>query len=198
MSADYTALAVAVVGVVGTLCAPALGQRSAARLKTVENQAQLQEKRDERDHEDRRAALAEKRQVYVELNAAARQFRSACHDRLRAARRGMSPLPDAEEARHAFGRVYSRAQMIMSDRTLSVINEANLCLTNGYRLIKDLDATEISDVVLTWFEGPMVDAVMLLRRALREDLGVAEPDSDIEEAVQRLQAARLAMPGAMS
>lgn len=180
------------------MCAPALGQRSAARLKIVEDQAQRQEKQDEREHEDRRAALAEMRQVYVELNATARQFRSACHDRLRAARRGVSPLADAEEARHAFGRVYSRAQMVMPDRTLSVVNEANLCLTNGYRLIKDLGATEISDVVLRWFEGPMVDAVMLLRRALREDLGIAEPDSDIEEAVQQLRAARLAMHGAMS
>ena len=188
------ALVIAVVGVFGTLTAPMLTQSIAARAREAEAESRRRDRAQERADEERRSALAEKRAVYVELNAVARQFRTASHDRLRAARRGVSPLPDVEEARQAFRVAYSKAQMIMPDRTLAVVAEANLCLTHGYRLVKDLTVDDLAESTREWFEGPMMEAVQMLRAALREDLGVAEPISDIDDQVSRLRAARSDLP----
>lgn len=51
MSADWTTLAVAVLGVVGTLSSPLLGQRTAARAKEQEFNLQKQQRQEEREAE---------------------------------------------------------------------------------------------------------------------------------------------------
>ena len=188
------ALAIAVVGVAGTLTAPILSQIAATQARAAEAKLQRQDRADE----EHRLGLVEKREVYAELNAAAGDFRTACHDRLRAARRGdVSPLPDVEEARLAFRSVYAQAQMIMPDRALTIAYEANHCLTQGYRLVKDI-SPDVPDAVRDWFEGPNADAVRMLRKALRADLGVAAHSPDIDEQFERLRAARLALPAEAS
>lgn len=86
--------------------------------------------------------------------------------------------------------------MILPDRALAVASEVNLCLGHGYRVLREIDVGFDDSVTVEnlhqWFEGPLSDGVWLLRRVLREDLGVVEPSSDIDSAVEQLRAARKA------
>jgi hypothetical protein len=118
-------------------------QRSAARAKLAELRLQSDEREKERSIAQRQAALRERRQVYADLNAAARRFRSAAHDRVLGHRRNMPSTgtdgENLEEVRRVYRDEYARAQMVMPDRVLMVASEVNLCLGHGYRLLRDIE-----------------------------------------------------------
>ena len=71
---DLTALAVAVVGLAGTLASPMLGQRIADRTKRQEFDFQSRQQREEREEARRQAAVELKRSTNASLNTAARRY----------------------------------------------------------------------------------------------------------------------------
>ncbi|MFE2911903.1 hypothetical protein [Kitasatospora indigofera] len=178
---DVTTLAVALVGVGGTIGATALAQR--ARRAEVAEQNRRAAREREQDREDR--AVQTKSELYAALNATGRAYRSAGRDTVLALRRGEAVTADAlDAARQAYYDQYAQAQMILGSTALAVAGEVNQCLGAGYHLIRNLppDASGAGphlpgDAELVrakrWFAGPLSDAVHLLREALRAELGVS-------------------------
>jgi hypothetical protein len=194
---DVTSVVVAVAGIVGTLGAAALTQLAATRNKQLDATIQRDVRAEERRESARAEAHAEKRAIYAELNAAARDFRSAGHDylvdKLRGAER--NDLEPLEGTRAKYRDVYARAQMVLPDRALEVASEVNDCLGRSYRTIRDIENGSERSISVEklhqWYDKELDDAQRLLRRVLREDLGVAEPSKDIDSSARRLQKARL-------
>lgn len=193
MSIDVTGVVVGVVGIAGTLGATVFTQYAASR----DRQFDTANQRDVRSEERRESVRAAKQAIYVDLNAAAREFRTVGHDylldKLRGA--GTGDLKQIEMAREKYRNVYSQAQMVLPDRALEVASEVNECLGYSYRAVHDIvngsDRSMTVENLHQWYDKPLSDAVKLLRRVLREDLGVAEPSTDIHSILKRLHKARL-------
>ncbi|APE34979.1 hypothetical protein BOX37_14630 [Nocardia mangyaensis] len=76
---------------------------------------------------------------------------------------------------------YSRAQMVVSDRALDFASEVNRCLDIGHRAALELDENDAVAVAALYrfVDDSLGFRVRLLRRAIREDLGI-EPGVDAE------------------
>jgi hypothetical protein len=197
MSTDLTGVVVAVVGIVGTLGATALAQLAAIRHKRLDATIQRGVRAEEREESVRAAAHEEKRAIYADLNAAARDYRTAAHDYLVDKLRQAEPedLDQLQKARTHYRDVYAHAQMVLPDRALKVASEVNQCLGYSYRALRDIeqgfDRSITVESLHHWYDRPLSDAVGLLRRVLREDLGVAKTSTDIDPVLRRLRQARL-------
>ena len=75
MSVNFTTLAVAIVGVLGTLIAPVLTQRLVVRARQQELDVQHQRELEARVEDRQRTALQDRLNAYVALNAAFRVYR---------------------------------------------------------------------------------------------------------------------------
>ena len=188
---DLTALVVAVVGVAGTMGAPWLSQR--AHRWEAREQAERDERAREQERRDQ--AFEHRRELYAALNSTARAYRSTARDMALSLRRGepvdRQELAGIDRARDAYREQYAQAQMVLPQRTLEVVEEANRCLGHGYESVRRLalvrDPQDAADPALAWLRGPASDAVLLLRQALREDLGVIEPIADLEQQLAKLE-----------
>lgn len=199
MSVDVTGLAVAFAGIAGTLGAAALTQHAATRNKRLDAMIQRDARADERQEAARATADAEKRAIYAELNAAARDFRAAGHDLIVDKLPGADPadLERLEIARTKYRDVYARAQMVLPNRALDVAAEVNRCLGRSYRALLDIDRglnrSISAEDLHKWYDRALSDAVALLRRVLREDVGVEEYSDSIAPELQRLREARIGL-----
>ncbi|MCX4673579.1 hypothetical protein OG453_44295 [Streptomyces sp. NBC_01381] len=194
VDASVTALVVAIVGVAGTMGAPWLSQQ--AHRQDAKEQAE----RDRRIREEERCdqERKEKRDLYAALNSTARIYRSLERDVALLFQRGelvdQQVLASIDAAREAYRQQYAQAQMVLPQRPLQVIEEANRCLGHGYALVRHLalvdDPRRSADPALNWLRGPVSEAVLLLRDALREDLGVIDLIPNLGDRVAALAAAR--------
>ncbi|MBQ0827886.1 hypothetical protein [Streptomyces tagetis] len=198
MEQTWAALAVAVVGVIGTLGAALLTQSRADRLKRHELEATARQQREDRAHAEqvrqREARLAARRELtdlrracYISLNTTARQYQTAQINLTHALR----ARDDAEtqacaeqlEARRLVLRdSYAEAQMIVPGAVLADARATNHQLNKTYGLLKsmtsggrpsagELDALEI-ETELSW--ALLSD----LRAAMRRDLGVDDASEE--------------------
>ena len=177
MSTDFTALAVALVGVAGTMGAPWLTQR--ARHAESRDQAEREVRAREASWRDQ--LFEEKRALYAALNSVTRAYRSALRDCA-----SMVPPSGSAEAlelaRTAYREQFAQAEMVLPQRPFEVAVVTNEHLGYSYKLILNLyaaDPVQAVDEVLTLVRGPVAEAVELLRLALREDLGVIERVDDL-------------------
>ncbi|MFF1318947.1 hypothetical protein ACFVZZ_05835 [Streptomyces chartreusis] len=186
---DVTTLAVALISVGGTLGGTlggaVLSQRASRAEAAEQNQRADREREQERDEQ----ALQSKRDLYAHLNTAARAYRIAAQDSVRAAERGESVDPALlDAAKETWADQYSHAQMALAKDVLQVASALNRSLQIGYSVVKQLpsspDVSEAYQRAKTWFSGPLSDGVYLLRVTLRHDLGI-EVDTHFEQA--RLQ-----------
>ncbi|MEU6369468.1 hypothetical protein ABZ876_27960 [Streptomyces sp. NPDC046931] len=197
MTSDLTAAIVAAIGIVGTLTAPLIAQRSASHARRLEFELQRQERLEERAHADRRAAYEEKRDAYADLNAAVRGFASAAETSLRDLM-AEHPLPDqpltpVEEALRPYRGHYARAQMLLGERPMLIASEVNRGVNSAYSALVQLQQTydvRAAEELRSWFSGGMSEGVWVLRKILREDLGVGEPFGDFHAALRLLQDTR--------
>ena len=143
MSTDITGLMVAVVGVAGTLTAPVVTQRLTIRARQQELDAAQRQRLEDRDNERHRTNLAERRAVYVELNAAIRAYRRAIRDGL------IEPSEqcrdEREQARRAFDRRTAEVQLIATDAVLEALTPVNAMLYRLYDGVVQADALERRD-----------------------------------------------------
>ncbi|MGW8847771.1 hypothetical protein ACWGNE_08315 [Streptomyces xiamenensis] len=190
MTAEWTALLVAVVGVVGTLGASLLTQSRADRTKRMEMEAAAEQRREERDHarvllEAERAraraeeSIAQRRACYITHNSAARQYLTAQVDFLHALRNdsGVTAALEQLEARRTTHRQsYAEAQMIVPPKVMDVIGTSSRHLNTRYGRLKQIAAsTSDSRELLDAFEAGIQYSWTLLsrmRQQMRVDLGV--------------------------
>ena len=190
MGAGWTALLVAVVGVVGTLGASLLTQRRADRTKRMEMQAAAEQRREERDHaeamlETERArhraeeSIALRRTCYIMLNTAARQYLTAQVDFMHALRNDAgveAALEQLEARRTTLRESYAEAQMIVPRQVMAGAGAASRRLNAGYGRLKQIAAsTPYNQENLNTFEAGVEQSRALLsemRQQMRFDLGV--------------------------
>ncbi|MFD9393015.1 hypothetical protein ACFWBB_20580 [Streptomyces sp. NPDC060000] len=186
---DVTTLAVALIGVGGTLGGTLGGAVLSQRANREQNQRADRERAEDRHDRAQQA----RRDLYARLNATARAYRVAAQDAVRAAERGENPESTAlDAAKEAWSEEYSQAQMALSKGVLEVASTLNRALGVGYSVVKQLPSSPAQGVpygrAKAWFSGPLSNGVYLLRVALRHDLGV-EVEHDFERRRARMLAA---------
>ncbi|MFS0695948.1 hypothetical protein [Streptomyces nitrosporeus] len=198
MGETWGALAVAVVGVIGTLGAALLTQSRADRLKRHELEATARQQREDRVHAEqirqqdarvtaRRELIDLRRACYISLNTTARQYQTAQINLMHALRAQDAAKTQAcaeqlEARRLVLRDSYAEAQMIVPGAVLDDARAANHQLNKTYGLQKrmmagghpsteELSALEI-ETELSW--------VLLsdLRAAMRHDLGVDDASEE--------------------
>lgn len=170
MTAAVTAMITAIVGVLGTLLAPALTQRITARQRAEESAA-----------EERRRRFEERRTAYTAMNRASRQFHTLLKDALHRLRDGVYDDQDRErleEVRRDYRDRYAEAQMVVPERILEASRAVNTVLAGADAVIKRLDRGVAGDG-----ESPAQALLDLkeaeprlteMRRLMRQDLGVTD------------------------
>ncbi|CAM5671078.1 hypothetical protein [Streptomyces atroolivaceus] len=198
MGQTWSALAVAIVGVVGTLGAALLTQRRADRLKRHELEVTTRQQREDRAHAEqvrqqearistRRELTDLRRACYISLNTAARQYQTAQINVMHALRarddaETRTCAEQLEERRLAYRGSYAEAQMIVPAAVLRDTRAANEQLNSAYGLLKKMlagshpDGGELSRLEV---ETEMSWALLSdLRAAMRSDLGVDEASEE--------------------
>ncbi|WP_329356717.1 hypothetical protein [Streptomyces anulatus] len=194
MGQAWGALAVAIVGVIGTLGAALLTQRRADSLKRHELEALARQQREGRDHADRvrqeearvqvhRDLTDLRRACYISLNTTARQYQTAQINLLHALRNQDDAEVQAcaeqlEERRLAMRDSYAEAQMIVPPAVLADARSASRQLNDTYGQLKGLlKATHVTEGDLQRIEADTELSWALLsdlRGTMRGDLGVDE------------------------
>jgi len=190
MNADVTTVAVAVLGVAGTLSSPLLAQRIAARAKQQEFDQQRQQRLEERGEAHQRAALEERRSIYANLNTAARQYTRALRAYLRMISNNAitdDGRTELARARQTYGDVFSDAQMILPDKVMDAATAVNESLGAAYGMVRQLDETEprprsgssalAVETAQEFCRVTLYGVIADMRQLMREDLGVASPDT---------------------
>ena len=178
MSTDLTALFVAVVGVCGTLTAPLLVQRAAERSRRLDAALERDVRAEEKLSAEARVQFEERRELYTDLNAQARQTRALYKDvaRLPAANDAefTAAVTAANEARLRFLGMYNRAQMMLSEDLLILVSTVNLLLGQGYGLLKNVtnEDSEARAHIRAFCDGDLYAAIWTMREHMRKDLGV--------------------------
>ncbi|WP_030745979.1 hypothetical protein [Streptomyces sp. NRRL S-31] len=170
MTTAITAMITAVVGVLGTLLAPVLSQRHAARQRA-----------EEAAREERRRVFEERRNAYTAMNRASRQFHTLLKDALHRIRDGVYTDHDRErleEARRDYRDRYAEAQMVVPERVLDASRAVNEVLARVDAVAKRLDrglAREGEDAPSALLA--LKDAeprLTTMRRLMRADLGIED------------------------
>lgn len=191
MGAELIGLAVAGVGVVGTLGAAVSAQWAALRGRRIDAEIQLGQQVEQQAESVRQ----QKQAVHSELNAGARNYRMCLHHCVMELERGaVADVGQLEIDRGHYREVYARAQMIVPDQVLAVASEVDLCLGNTYRAVHHMIGTPDAAAVEKlhrWLDGPASEAMWLLRQVLREDLDVTGAVPDRHARVAALAATRV-------
>ncbi|MFF0614117.1 hypothetical protein ACFYUD_36170 [Nocardia tengchongensis] len=194
VGAELIGLAVAGVGVVGTLGATVAAQWAGFRGKRLDAEIQRDQHAEQRLQSRMEQQHEQKQSAYSAFNTAARNYRMYLHHCVIELERGGQPDRDGlEAARESYREIYAQAQMVIPDRVLEVSAELDRCLANTYRVIHNtVDRTEAErlDKLHRWLDGPVLEAVWLLRQVLREDLGVTSESPDLHVKVAALASAR--------
>ncbi len=179
---DWTNVAVASITVVGTLGGGLVTQVFAIRSKRIDANVQRDNRAEELRELTRKEATDEKRSAYASLNTAAHSCRAAIRHHVDEKCGGRTPdIAKFEAVREVLRDSYSRAQMVVSDRALDFASEVNRCLDIGHRAALELDENDAVAVaaLYRYVDDALGFGVRLLRRAIREDLGI-EPDADAD------------------
>ncbi|MGA5821324.1 hypothetical protein ACPC54_26060 [Kitasatospora sp. NPDC094028] len=182
MDTATSALAVACMGIVGTLASGLLTHRSARKNKLQELEHADRQKDVERSHDARKAHLEARRAAYISLNGAARSYQTELTNYLHAHRAGEvsdEVREEVEGARREHRASHAEGQMILPDEILEVASAVNLHLGRLYGVLRRLDlgnpgageTVELADSMRarSW------DLLAAMRLAMRADLGVSSP-----------------------
>jgi hypothetical protein len=121
----------AIVGVLGTLCAPLLSQRISSR--------QSQQKAAD---DERRRNLDERRAAYTAINRSCREFNTILKDALHRIRDGVysdSDRVEVENIRRTYRDRYAEVQMLVPERVIDAAREVNNVLAEADAAAKRLD-----------------------------------------------------------
>ncbi|MFF3907849.1 hypothetical protein ACFYZJ_18065 [Streptomyces sp. NPDC001848] len=186
MSSSISEIAVAVLGIGGTLASALLTQRTAdrARLRELEHARQL--KAEEREYATRQAQLEARRTSYAALNAGTRDYITVMANFWHALKAGEVTdelRSDLDRARRDHRLRHAEAQMMLPDAVMAAASTVNRGFGDLYGLLKRLDRglaeegegldVAQEDMRRLW------DALWELRRVMRADLGITPPEQDL-------------------
>lgn len=182
MNADVMTLAVALVGVTGTLVAPMLAQRLALRARQQEIDDQRQQRQEAREAERLAAAQRDLRAAYLALNASIRAFRRTMRYHLREGTE--QTRAEMEQARQAFDLRHAEGQLITTHAVMEAARAVSAQLNQVYERIRLLDASAPDTAsakreraaLQSELDGDIHEEIRILRMAMRVELGVSEAD----------------------
>jgi type II secretory pathway pseudopilin PulG len=173
-------LAIAIIGVLGTLLAPTLSSLVTDRSRRKEFERTRSERLEEAQREETRATRLELRQCYVAFNTAARDYHRAlrtwsyAEDNDTDEASAASGIP---QTRQAFQTAYAEAQMIVTAPVLVLTQKVASQLADAYSILKNMeegshdpatDTTELARRILNGAWPLLTD----LRVAMRADLNL--------------------------
>ncbi|MYT71343.1 MULTISPECIES: hypothetical protein [unclassified Streptomyces] len=142
MGSALVGLAVAVVGVAGTLIASVLSQRSLARVQSAQFEREQRVAEVQWQREQRVAELNRRRDSYMQVNASFRRYRTQLVNFLWTVQK-QAVTPEAresvEEARSHHHSVFAEAQLIASTAVLAELDGMTTALSEVYRRIMSLE-----------------------------------------------------------
>ncbi|MFD5617338.1 hypothetical protein [Streptomyces yangpuensis] len=185
MGNSLLALAVAFVGVTGTLLAPIVSQRLLARVQSDQFERQERAADAQWLREQQVVELNKRHSCYVTANSGYRRYRVDLMNYLWFVHRGETTpqrRTDLEEARHAMHASFAEAQMVASDTVLAELDSMTQTLAHAYSRLMGLaeGAAEPGGS----FEEIQADLLrandrwIVMRDAMRADLGVASRLAD--------------------
>ncbi|MFH8347306.1 hypothetical protein [Streptomyces sp. NPDC018045] len=186
MNSSISQIAIAVLGIGGTLAAAVITQRGAdrARVRELEHNRQLQQ--DEREYATRQAQLEARRTCYATLSAGTRDLANVMTKVLHALERGEVPeelRSDLDRARREHRLRHAEAQMVLPDTVAEAASTANRHLGDLYGLLMRLDggATQQGENLEAAWESmdQLWDPLWRLRHVMRVDLRITAPDQDL-------------------
>ncbi|SEL08051.1 hypothetical protein [Streptacidiphilus jiangxiensis] len=179
MDANVVALFVAVVGMLGTLTSPVIGQRLAARSRVEERESQRHDALEAREQAWSEALLREKKGAYITFNSAARRYRAQLMTYLHAVHeKTLDETDRAElaETRGVYLSALAEVQIMAPDEVAVSVEAVMSHLSSAYDAIKALERgkpkpgssfEEIRDgLMAVW------DLWHTMRRIIRVDLGL--------------------------
>ena len=180
MSGDYSAIAIAVVGVFGTLVAPIVSQRLSRRARQDEFEMQRETQQDERQHQREQLEFERKRACYVALMTNARHYRMELMNYLYAVqdKPGVDRV-QLEDARRAYVTSFAEVQLTASIQVLTMIEPFNFGLSKAYAAT-NYPGDEIPDPNRSLKEVENLLRQLWdqqwnsMRKAMRQDIGVTD------------------------
>ncbi|MFC8042738.1 hypothetical protein [Nocardia sp. NPDC057353] len=198
MGMDLTNVAVAAITAGGTLGGAIAAQFFALRTRRLDAEFQSRLRAEERREAAGKDALDEKRSLYAELSTSAHYFRAAARRYLADRAEGQADQAKLDAAWEEFRKSFAQAQMVLSDRALSVTSEVSRCIDAAYRAALDVEpgATERIAVLETYLYLEVGSATRTLRHSLRAEVGIAPPARvDFDERLRELEHSRRALTG---
>jgi hypothetical protein len=179
---DYLTLAVACVGVGGTIISPLVSQQSLLRLRKADEESRRHDRVDEREYLKTKEYQMVRESIYVELNSKSRSFRGALRDvweSLNGDRSDDKAIIRMERARDDFVECQARAMIQVPDSVLVKVLAVSEVLINVYEILsrKNINAERLNNAGQALLD-PSYVAIHELLNEMRRDLGVS--DSDIE------------------
>ena len=165
------ALAVAIVGVVGTLTAAVLSQLFVMRMKQQDIDEQRHQRGVEREEERWRAVFKDRRDVCVALNTEFRLFEQALRSCLSEGLDGKNAGLD--QAWRAVTSRYSEAQIILPSAVSTAAGDAYGELKAAYDRLGVTEPAERKQL-LNRLDERVMGNIRRLRKAMREDLGISD------------------------
>ena len=185
MGGSLAALLIAALGVIGTLTSGLLTQHVSARARMAELEHDHRTRRAEEGRSRRQAVLEKRHACYVALNMADWQFHSTLLLHIDALRTGVDTgrTNDAmEAARDAMREQWGEAQLVVPDGLLPLATKANHILWKIYEMVRRIERGheepgESLESATTMLQGAKAH-VFDLRKAMRKDLGICDPDRE--------------------
>jgi hypothetical protein len=177
MSANVTAIVVAIAGVTGTLASAVVTQQFSMRSRRQDIDAERRQRAEERQAEQRDNSLQAQRQSYIALHTAAWAFRQALKDCLFNRDEDWTSL---DAARLVFVNRYREAQIISPQAVVGASVPAYDALTDAYGMVKNRDrAPDTAHTDLRrYLNDDVPEAIRQMRRAMREALGITDDSPD--------------------
>lgn len=166
---------------IGTLGGTVMTQRYALRAKRLDAENQRRDRNEQRQEEARTVAADRMRSIYAELNTCAHYFRSAARRYLAdRARGGSAESADFDTAWEKYRESYAQAQMVLSERALTIASAVGRCMDDAREAVIDIDISRADDLTNldNYLYKSLGNAVRMLRHTLRADLG-AEPQDEV-------------------
>ncbi|MFH8609707.1 hypothetical protein ACH4D5_19730 [Streptomyces sp. NPDC018029] len=185
MNSAISQIVIAVLGIGGTLAAALITQRGADRARARELEHTRQFQQDEREHATRQAQFEARRTCYATLSAGTRDLANVMAKVLHALERGEVTeelRSDLDRARREHRLRHAEAQMVLPDTVAEAASTANRHLGDLYGLLMRLDGGtaqegENLDAALEKMDE-LWDPLWRMRRVMRVDLGITEPDQN--------------------
>ncbi|MEU6118802.1 hypothetical protein ABZ840_30170 [Streptomyces sp. NPDC047117] len=186
MNSSISQIVIAVLGIGGTLAAAVITQRGAdrARARELEHTRQLQQ--EEREYATRQARLEARRTCYATLSAGTRDLANVMAKALHALDRGEMTeelRADLDRARREHRMRHAEAQMVLPDTVAEAASTANRHLGDLYGLLMRLDGNVAQEgenlEAASESLDKLWDPLWKMRRVMRVDLGITEPDQDL-------------------